>query len=199
MGGRAVQDAAQRAQRLPPAEPKRKPRWRYWLPRAYCILGVLTLVATCAASSANDRLAVLVAAWAFLFMVPFLWMAMNVFVFPIKYSMLGPYARTPFPNGPPVWSGNALSTIGVFFPKNWHLPWCVYPSGLGVSILGFGRAFIPLDQIIAVNRSRRGGCRVKHASPELMSPIAFHSADMFAALQHVLERRRKRKNGADDT
>ena len=104
-------------------------------------------------------------------------MILNLGAFPFEYSILGRFERTNFPNERPILvRTGSWGEIGSFRATVPFFGWYVYTSGLGISILGFGRVFIPLEYIDAL--SERGGSfltgrryELVHSSPEVRGPI----------------------------
>jgi hypothetical protein len=109
--------------------------------------------------------------WALVFFIPLLLpaivVALSPFVFPFRYSSFGALERTTFPNEPPhsqfPWSYGRVGTFSATVP---FFHWTVFESGLGVSILGQGKAFVPAETIETIDRGV-----VTHRCPEVHSPI----------------------------
>ena len=115
-------------------------------------------------------------------------MVMSAFVFPFEYSILGDLERTPFPNEQPILKiGKTWGQIGYFRGTIPFFSWYVYPSGLGISILGIGKVFIPTECIKSLNED--GGSffstsryQIVHTSPEVNGPIYLPDKELFDIL-----------------
>jgi len=134
-----------------------------------------------------------------------LFILFNVFYrfFPFRFGILGSYKRTSFPDEKPlliIW--RYIEPFGKYHLLP-HCTWCVFPSGLGVSILGSGDVFIPLGNIISIENnhrkfwsSRRHLYVLRHNSPELIGDLYFSSLEVFEALQEVMEKQNHPAAGA---
>jgi hypothetical protein len=73
----------------------------------------------------------------------------NLLVFPFEFSMFGPCERTLFPDEVPVvrqsWSFGRISWFSGRAPV---FTWVVYPSGIGISVFGIGKVFVPVECIV---------------------------------------------------
>jgi hypothetical protein len=125
-------------------------------------------------------------------------MIMNAFVFNFKYSILGHLERTAFPNEQPVltktWQWGLLGSgrLGLF--RATSINWYVFPSGLGISIPGIGKVFIPEKYIKEINENVKWfylySCyQLVHTSPEVRSPVLFRDKELFETLRTVVRNR----------
>lgn len=124
----------------------------------------------------------------------------NLVIFGYDFSLLGPYERTPHPQERPIYRVLGWGRIGVWrfrapFPL---LIWTVYPSGLGISMLGIGKAFIPTAKIVSLQWSALSllvfwtPYKLVHSSEELPSPLYLPPyRRLFQELHNSLESRGK--------
>lgn len=109
----------------------------------------------------------------------------TLFWLPFNYSLLGKYARTPFPkNETPIGRYDVRARIGEMLWPRSRCTLTVYPSGLGVSLI-LGDVFIPKDRILYVKYTALGFYLLEHSSPEIRSPIVFRSMDVYQALEDI--------------
>nr|QNO47712.1 hypothetical protein LDJELIEA_00010 [Methanosarcinales archaeon ANME-2c ERB4] len=112
-------------------------------------------------------------------------MILSLAISPFKYSIFGPYKHTPFPNEMPlleISTGGKISSVQVSGPL---IKYIVYPSGLGISILGTGKTFIPTRYITDIKPHFLNRYKLKHNSPELRNPVIFNSMELYEALQKL--------------
>ncbi len=92
--------------------------------------------------------------------------------FPFAYSRLGRYKRTAFPKEAAIHRiDGSWIVISSCFRSNLDVSWLVFPSGLGISIGGIGRVFLPSTEIDEITRGGRSYYRMSHTCPEVRSPI----------------------------
>jgi len=119
-------------------------------------------------------------------------MVMSLFVFAFEFSIFGPLERSPFPNEKPVLKENGTwGQIGLFRGTFPFFSWHVFPSGLGISIFGIGKVFIPAEQIKGLSEETglkffKGRYILKHSSPELLNPVYLPNSRLFEALKVFL-------------
>ena len=122
-------------------------------------------------------------------------MVMSVFVFRMEYSVLGDLERIPFPNEEPIAKfANTWGRIGSFRGTVPFFSWYIYPSGLGISIWGIGRVFVPADCIESLNEDSdslfsASRYEIIHNSPEVNSPIYLPSEMIFDKLRTIMKKR----------
>ncbi len=112
-------------------------------------------------------------------------MILSLAISPFKYSIFGPYKRTPFPNELPLLeksTGGRISLVRISGPL---IKYVVYPSGLGLSILGTGKTFIPTQAITDIKSHFSNSYKLEHNSPELRNPVIFDSKELYEALQKL--------------
>lgn len=112
-------------------------------------------------------------------------MVFSLAISPFKYSIFGPYKRTPFPNEVPLFeksTGGRISLVQVSGPL---IKYVVYPSGLGISILGTGKTFIPTEAITVLKPHFLNRYKLEHNSPELRNPVIFNSRELYEALRKL--------------
>jgi hypothetical protein len=61
----------------------------------------------------------------------------------------------------------------------------VFSSGLGISIFGIGKVFIPTQYFIKITPHFSGNYKLEHESPEVRSPIIFNSKELYEALHKL--------------
>lgn len=120
------------------------------------------------------------------FLLPALFMIFNLCAFPLKYSVFEPYKRNPLPRKKPKYEkigGFLGGAIGWLYANGFFIKWFIYDSGLGISFLGVGSAFIPKDKIKDLRRPATLRERlltlflpqsfyvVEHDSDEIRNPI----------------------------
>lgn len=178
--------------------PRLKQHKLYLLYRIYCVGAIIAWNATALlwglsqAATPRDTPNYLSEALPFLLMIPIilpaLFMACNLAVFPFEFSVFGPYERTPFPNEVPIlkqsWLGGRVSWFSGGAPI---FTWVIYASGIGISILGIGKVFIPVDCIVEL-RPGLIGYTLRHNSPELRNPVTLPTYDLFEAVQGIMRR-----------
>lgn len=121
-------------------------------------------------------------------------MIMSVFVFPFEFSIFGPLDRSHFPSEQPI--SKFIGTwgmVGIFRASIPFFNWYVYPSGLGISILGIGKVFIPSENIKELKEVKgfptifttffTSRYRLIHNSPEFHGPVYLPSRSLFETLK----------------
>ena len=112
-------------------------------------------------------------------------MMLSLAISPFKYSIFGPYKRTPFPNEMPLLEKSTGGRISLFHVSGPLIKYVVYPSGLGISILGTGKTFIPTQYITDIKPHFLNRYKLKHNSPELRNPVIFNSRELYEALRKL--------------
>jgi hypothetical protein len=111
-------------------------------------------------------------------------MILNVFLFPIRYGVLGKCSRTLFPNeSPQIEIRYSWIRVCQFNSTCPTVTWRVYRTGLGIEIWGFGKVFIPADCIVAAQQSLHGLFCITHISQELRNPVLIPSKVFCKALE----------------
>ncbi len=113
-------------------------------------------------------------------------MWLSLFIIPFKYSVFGPYKRRPFPNEIPLFkksTSGRISLLNAFGPL---IKFIIFPSGVGISILGTAKVFLPTQCIININPYSLASYKLKHNSPELRNPIIFHNKELYESLQNFI-------------
>jgi hypothetical protein len=176
------------------SKPRVKQHKRYLLYRAYCIGAIVftygaPLAWGCSTAMTPRNTTVCLSEVAPLLLIipislPALFLLSNLRAFPFDYSVFGPYERTPFPNGTPILQQSSLGgRVGWAYGG---ITWCVYPSGIGVSVFCAGRAFVPVENIIELRSGFLSGRVLRHNSPELRNPLVLPSDELFEAIQDVV-------------
>ncbi len=112
-------------------------------------------------------------------------MMLSLAISPFKYSIFGPYKRTPFPNEMPLLEKSTGGRISLVRVSGSLIKYAVYPSGLGLSILGTGKTFIPTQAITVLKPHFLNSYKLEHNSPELRNPVIFDSKELYEALQKL--------------
>lgn len=119
----------------------------------------------------------------FPFIVPTLSMTLSLFAFRFDYSSLGSKTRTEWPDEPMLYEENATSgSVGTLRGSAPFFSFCIFESGLGMSIFLGGKGFIKKEEIVNVKKSLFS-CTVQHNSKEVRSPIKLHSKKLY---EHIL-------------
>jgi hypothetical protein len=119
-------------------------------------------------------------------------MIMSIFVFPFDFSIFGHLERTHFPSEKPILEvGGTWGMVGIFRGTIPFFSWLVFPSGLGISILGMGKVFIPAAQIRGLSKTKglyffTKRYKLEHSSPELYGPVYFGDSGLFDALKALV-------------
>lgn len=124
-----------------------------------------------------------------------IFMLQNIFPFPFEYGILGDLERTPFPNEEPLTEVTSTwGQFGVFRATMPFFSWYIFPSGLGISILGFGKAFIPIEQITSLNQTSnliiwQSPYVVMHNSKEINGPIYLPDKYLYDTLKELCNKK----------
>jgi len=127
----------------------------------------------------------------FIILVPTGFILQSVVYYPYRYSLLGSYKRSPLPEDEQIlltgssiiFFINGLPTFSVPIPyinriQNRLL---VFPSGLGIHILGYGKVFIRKEDFVSLE-SNMLTYSLHHNSNEIKSPISFINKKVFYKL-----------------
>ena len=117
------------------------------------------------------------------FLLPALLAVFNWAAFPFEYSVFGQYKRTEFPEEEVLcrieWSRIVISWC---LRNDLGVTWYVFPSGVGISMSGIGRVFLPFMEIEEITKVGSSRYRVSHTCPEVRSPIIMPSRVVDAIL-----------------
>ncbi|MFC2050436.1 hypothetical protein ACFLTN_04590 [Chloroflexota bacterium] len=119
-------------------------------------------------------------------------MIMNAYVFRFKYSILGHLERTAFPNEQSVLiKTGSWGQFGLFRTSIPLFNWYIFPSGLGISILGIGKVFISEKYIKEINENGKSfysssHYQLVHISPEMHRPVFILDKAVFETLRTVV-------------
>ncbi len=119
-------------------------------------------------------------------------MIMNLFVFPPEFGIFGTLERDHFPSEQPILKiTGSWGIVGLLRATTPFFSWRVYPSGLGISILGIGKVFVPKQQIKRLSKQKglsffTARYKLLHNSPELYNPVYFGDSKLFEALRVLL-------------
>lgn len=121
--------------------------------------------------------------------LPAIFLVFDFAISPFKFSVFGMYEKTSFPQEGPLFTQKySWGQIGWFHASIPFFSWYVFPSGLGISIVGSGKTFIQIDNIVAVRKYFLQGYKLTHNSPELRNPVILPTKRVFEALQDVAQR-----------
>ena len=175
---------------------KDKPAWQVWLLRS--LFGAsLPLVAAGFALTARY--------WdeeTFSHRMPLLFVALvppmcvvthvgrNLLMFPFDFSALGWRRRAKFPceRARMVVTSLLHGKVGPVFTATPKMTWYVFPTGLGIAILGHGKVFIPFSMIVEVTGNAFLGCRLIHSSEEVARRIVLPNAIARANMNELAKR-----------
>jgi hypothetical protein len=155
----------------------KKPRWSYLFFRCYCLAVLVFWNGYGLYELFTDRLEPSFT-YLELLVIPAILLCFNLLAFPFRYSVFGAFKRTPWPDEPPLCSRRStygrvclMSATVPFF--NWH----AFPSGLGFSIVGVGKGFIPYSHITGIKEPSffSAGFKLTHTWPEVRSPVVLSS------------------------
>ena len=168
-------------------EPTLKSHRLYWFYRLYCVAAIVGWNAAGFWDFAHEFKPPTYMPSMVPIFLPALFMVFNWSVFPFKFSVFGVYKRTPFPEGEPLLRvSGSWGKIGWFRATVPFFTWSVYASGVGISILGVGKVFIPVECITELRSGRWWGrCKLLHDSPEVRSPVALPK-EVFEAAQRIM-------------
>lgn len=159
----------------------RKPPWSYLFFRCYCLAALLFWngfgIWELLYALETDRLHPWFPYVAPL-VIPAIFMCFSLLAFRFKYSVFGEFRRTSWPEEKSVCSARftggrvcLMSATVPFF--NWH----AFPSGLGFSIVGVGKGFIPYGHVTSIKEPSflSPGFKITHTWPEVRSPVVLSS------------------------
>lgn len=122
--------------------------------------------------------------------LPAIFLLESIAIFPFKFSVFGRYERTPLPQEKPLLIQKySWGQIKWFHASPPFFNWYVYPSGLGISIIGCGKFFILTEDIVSIEKYFLQGYKLIHNSPEVRNPIIFPGKRIFEALQDAAKSR----------
>ena len=168
-------------------EPRLKPNKRYIFYRVYWIF--VFVLWNGMAFLKDFNLSPIYILLMFPLVVPAIHLTFSLLAIPFKYSVFGPYERTPFPQEEPLLKQRGAGGVGWFLynPLNPIFNWYIFNSGLGVSILGLGKVFIPAEQIVSMQQDFLYNYKLIHKSPEVRNPIGL-PITIFEAVQNLVKR-----------
>jgi hypothetical protein len=129
-----------------------------------------------------------------------IFMFMSVFVFGFEYSTLGNLERTPFPDEKPILKiDRTWGQIGLFRGTIPFFSWSVYPRGLGISILGMGKVFVPIEDIKELNMGEGPyttviSNQIVHRCPEVNGPIYIPDNGIIEILRDAMAKQASKIN-----
>ena len=117
------------------------------------------------------------------FVLPAFWLGSSARAFRLRYSALGPDARSPLPPDPPVLRARYTGGgVGRFYATLPFVSWMVYREGVGFRIFGLGHGFVPFSDIARSERRLLRGYKVEHTNSEVRSPLLIPSANLLEAI-----------------
>jgi len=158
---------------------------RYIFYRIYCVIVILIWIYVFAFIGLNNQHLKYFLLMA-LFSIPaWIMVTYNWATFPFKYSILGPNIRQPFPLEPPIFEERmGVASIG-FGSYTYTMKMYIFKSGLGISLFGSAKVFIPKNNIISLEL-KNSQYRLIHNCPELRSPIWFFGTETFEKIEEIL-------------
>ena len=112
-------------------------------------------------------------------------MLLSFIITPFNYSVFGPYKRRPFPNEKPLFEKSTSGRISLMTVYGPLIKFVVFPSGLGISIFGIGKVFIPSHYFVQTTPHFVSSYKLKHNSPEVRSPIIFNNKDLYEHIKKL--------------
>lgn len=164
-------------------ENRKEHKW-YWFFRIYCFVVIVVWNVYFFTQMENSKPSVYLP---FLFpvLIPAIFMLFSIFVFPWKYSLFGEFERTKFPEETPILHNPcSYGKIAFFHGTIPFFSWTVFPSGLGISILGVGKVFIPARNIQKLESGFFLSYVLTHNCPEVYNPI-YVSKGVYDALRDI--------------
>jgi hypothetical protein len=163
------------------SQPRLKTHRRYLVYRVFAPVAVVGWNALMFSEPAHPQPAVLFIAVLFL-LLPALMMIFSWAAFPWSYSIFGALERTPIPDEPiALRVGPTSARIGLLSLRGPFVTLTVLQSGVGISILGGVRAFVPRGTMKSVSRGWLASS-LEHTCAEIRSPIRFHNRELYGAL-----------------
>ncbi len=162
-----------------------KPRFVYLFCRSYCLIVLLGWNVYGIREFFLDRAEIPTFSPLELSVIPAIFMLFSLTAFPFRYSLFGQLKRAPWPEEKPLCTSRSTwGQVGLMTGTVPFFDWYAFPSGLGFSILGVGRGFIPYESIVAVEKSSfwKSGYRVKHSWPEIRNPVVLPHKRMYDAV-----------------
>ena len=154
--------------------------------RAFCVVGVLTWWAVCILDGLSGE-QTHYSLWALPVALPAIFLVFNLMAFRFPYSIFGRLERTSAPSEEPIAIARASSgQVGLLTATSPFFTWRLYRSGISFAVLGVGSGFVSISQITRTKKRFFGGCAVWHSSPEIRSPIAIPSSEIYAQLVPML-------------
>lgn len=147
--------------------PSKKDGHLYILARLYCV-GIVPLVLLAWPNVPEAYAGLLPLAC-----IPALLLALNLVWFPFNYSVFGSYERKRRPNSEAMIDSSGMAGVQKF-PL---ISLALYPSGIEVSVLFMGSAFIPFEEIVTLSMVKHFGCIIEHKSREFRSSLHVSDRD----------------------
>jgi hypothetical protein len=125
------------------------------------------------------------------FALPLIVILIMLLAHPFDYSLIGGRKPRPIPHEQPIVGVQELAARVGWWPQfTPGIGLKVFRTGLGVTMT-FGDAFIAVSEMITLRRSVFGWYSLRHTSPEVRSPVVFHSHEVFTALNEILANNRR--------
>ncbi|MDD2891224.1 MAG: hypothetical protein PHE49_11405 [bacterium] len=153
---------------------KLKPNKLYLFFRFYCIAVIIGVVIVVSAWFRDINIfsknAMIIVVIINAFYISAMCMLENLSAFPLNFSIFGRYERTPLPEEKPLYRwASSNCRIGRWF--NGTVSILIYNSGLGISMFGVGKAFIPFENITELKKGFLWKGVLIHSYQEIRSPI----------------------------
>jgi hypothetical protein len=109
-------------------------------------------------------------------LLPAIFLIFSATVFKFPYSAFGKLKRTQ-PSQNLIDSDLSFTgEIGGFQARGPFISWSLYPDGIGFSVIGVGKGFVPFSVVDSIKQGKFSGCTVVHSSPEVRSPLVIQSS-----------------------
>ncbi len=146
-------------------------RYLFW--RFYAAIGILVFWASCLGSMlVQGWLNGIIVTVGLIVGTPAIFLILNGFAFPWSYSVFGPYERRSIPAQPPeqvLWcSWGAVGELHNSWPL---VTWGFFRDGIGIDMALTGRAYLPADCMIRMEKRSLGRYVLHHNCVELRSPV----------------------------
>jgi hypothetical protein len=159
-----------------------KPPFIYLFYRSYCFVALIAWNAYGVCEFFSDSIEFKPFSPLELTIIPAIYMVFSLLAFRFNYSVFGQFKRTPWPQEEPLC--RARLTCGRVALMSATVPffnWYAFPSGLGFTIMGVGRGFVPYDCITEVKKGSffSAGSKITHSWPEVRSPLVMPYRRMY--------------------
>jgi hypothetical protein len=120
-------------------------------------------------------------------LLPAIFLIFSTTVFKFPYSAFGKLKRTQASMDVVDSDLSFTGEIGGFQTRGPFIIWSLYPDGIGFSVIGVGKGFVPFSVVNYIEQRRFGGCTVVHSSPEVRSPLVIQPARFADAIAQLYQ------------